>query len=201
MIRALILAHRWLSIPLGPLFVLWFATGIVMHYVPFPAQTEAERFAGLAPLDLSMPPRAPAETLAASGIDHPGHIRLMQRVDGPVYVISTADRSVAVHADTLAGADISNPTLALSIAGATAQRRGIDATAAAVAALDSYDQWTVPNRFDAHRPLYRITLNDGNGTELYVSSLTGEVVLDTTRFERAWNYVGSVVHWIYPTML
>ncbi|UFZ04851.1 PepSY domain-containing protein [Bradyrhizobium ontarionense] len=201
MIRALILTHRWLSIPLGPLFVLWFATGIVIHYVPFPAQTESKRFAGLAPLDLATPLHGPAEALAARGIDRPGRIRLWQRVDGPVYVISTADRSVAVHADTLATADVANPDLALSVARTTAQRRGIDATGAAVAALDTYDQWTVPNRFDAHRPLYRIALNDGDGTELYVSSRTGEVVLDTTRFERSWNYAGSVVHWIYPTLL
>jgi hypothetical protein len=34
-----------------------------------------------------------------------------------------------------------------------------------------------------------------------VSSATGEVVLDTTRRERWWNYVGSVAHWIYPTVL
>ena len=34
-----------------------------------------------------------------------------------------------------------------------------------------------------------------------MSSVTGEVVLDTTRRERAWNYVGSVTHWIYPTTL
>ncbi|MGY3451547.1 PepSY domain-containing protein [Bradyrhizobium sp. USDA 4353] len=201
MIRALILTHRWLSIPLGPLFALWFATGIVMHFVPFPAQTESERFAGLAPLALTVAPHSPAEALTASGITDPRRIRLAQRPDGPIYVISAADRSVAIHAATLAAADVSTPDLALSIARATAQRRGLEATGAAVAALQDYDQWTVPNRFDPHRPLYRIALNDAEGTELYVSSPTGDVVLDTTRFERTWNYVGSVVHWVYPTIL
>jgi hypothetical protein len=34
-----------------------------------------------------------------------------------------------------------------------------------------------------------------------VSSTTGEVVCDTTRRERWWNYVGSVAHWIYPAAL
>ncbi|MGJ4957129.1 PepSY domain-containing protein [Bradyrhizobium sp. HKCCYLRH2015] len=201
MIRALILTHRWLSIPLGPLLVLWFATGIVMHYVPFPAQTESERFAALPVLDVAMSLHGPAEALAKAGIDHPDRIRLVQRMDGPVYVISTAGRSTAIHADTLATAEVSAPDIALSIARAAAQRRGLEADGAAVAALDDYDQWTVPNRFDVHRPLHRIALNDPVGTELYVSSRTGEVVLDTTRFERAWNYVGSVVHWIYPTIL
>jgi hypothetical protein len=34
-----------------------------------------------------------------------------------------------------------------------------------------------------------------------VSSVTGEVVQSTTRFQRGWNYVGSVAHWIYPVVL
>ena len=73
--------------------------------------------------------------------------------------------------------------------------------AATFAGLDDYDQWTVPNNLDIHRPLYKIAVNDAAGTELYVSSLTGEIVRDTTRTERWWNYAGSVTHWIYPTSL
>jgi hypothetical protein len=49
--------------------------------------------------------------------------------------------------------------------------------------------------------LYRIALNDSPGTELYVSSKTGEVVLETARRQRLWNYAGSVAHWVYPTAL
>jgi hypothetical protein len=49
--------------------------------------------------------------------------------------------------------------------------------------------------------LFRVALGDSAGTEFYVSSLTGEIVLDTTRSERTWNLVGSVLHWIYPTVL
>jgi len=59
----------------------------------------------------------------------------------------------------------------------------------------------VPNGFDRHRPLYRVALHDEHGTELYVSSVTGEIVLDTAWRQRAWNYAGSVTHWIYPTVL
>jgi uncharacterized iron-regulated membrane protein len=34
-----------------------------------------------------------------------------------------------------------------------------------------------------------------------VSERTGQVVRDTTRWERGWNWLGAVVHWIYPAML
>ena len=51
MMGAIVLLHRWLGIAFCLLFAMWFASGIVMHFVPFPSLTEAERFAGLAPVD------------------------------------------------------------------------------------------------------------------------------------------------------
>jgi hypothetical protein len=201
MLRALILLHRWLGMAFCLLFAMWFATGIVMHFVPFPALTEAERFAGLTTIDLARVEHGPAAAVAASGIGDATRVRLMQRSDGPVYLIWNSARVTALRADDLSDATVHSPQLALAIALDYAGRRQWDAAAASVAALSAYDQWTVPNGFDLYRPLYRVALNDGVGTELYVSAATGEVVLDTTRRERAWNYVGSVAHWLYPTAL
>jgi hypothetical protein len=39
--RALILLHRWPGVAFCLLFAMWFATGIVMHLVPFPALPES----------------------------------------------------------------------------------------------------------------------------------------------------------------
>src|SRR4030095_14381039 len=97
--------------------------------------------------------------------------------------------------------DVRSESLALAIAVDHARRRGLEVRSAASIELASPDQWTVPKGLDSHRPLYRIALNDDPGTELYVSSTTGEVVRDTARRERVWNYAGSVAHWIYPTVL
>ena len=172
-----------------------------MHFVPFPALTEAERIDGLAPIDPSQGPYDPAAAVNASGIKDATRVRLLQRSDGPVYVVTGRSGISAVRADDLTNAAVKSAPLALTIAEAAARQRGLDTSQAAFVDLANYDQWTVPNGFDRHRPLYRIALNDDAGTELYVSSVTGEVVLDTTRRERAWNYVGSVTHWIYPTIL
>ncbi|MDA9442692.1 hypothetical protein XH98_27040 [Bradyrhizobium sp. CCBAU 51745] len=200
MTGVIILLHRWLGIAFCLMFAMWFASGIVMHFVPFPALTEAERFTGLAPVEgASIIPVADA--VAASGITDATRIRLIQRSDGPVYVVSGPSRVRAVHASDGADASVEFPDVALAIAQDHARRRGFDAAHAAIIARADYDQWSVPNGFDRHRPLFRIALGDGAGTEIYVSSRTGEVVLDTTRWERGWNWVGSVVHWIYPTVL
>ena len=64
-----------------------------------------------------------------------------------------------------------------------------------------YDQWIVPNRYDPYRPFFRVSMQDEKKTVLYVSTQTGEVLQKTEGRERAWNYIGAVIHWIYPTIL
>ncbi|MGY4235667.1 putative iron-regulated membrane protein [Bradyrhizobium sp. USDA 4449] len=201
MMGAIVLLHRWLGIAFCLLFAMWFASGIVMHFVPFPSLTEAERFAGLAPVERTGPIMAVADAVAASGIAEATRVRLIQRSDGPVYVVSGPSHLRAVRASDGADASVESADLALAIARDHARSRGLDAVHAVVVARADYDQWSVPNGLDRHRPLFRITLGDAAGTEVYVSSRAGEVVLDTTRRERGWNLVGSVLHWIYPTVL
>jgi hypothetical protein len=201
MMGAIVLSHRWLGIAFCLLFAMWFASGIVMHFVPFPSLTEAERFAGLAPVERGQAVVAVADALAASGITDATRVRLIQRGDGPVYVVSGSTIVRAVNASDGADASVEFPAVALAIAREHARSRGLDATRAEIVARADYDQWSVPNGFDRHRPLFRVAFGDAAGTEIYVSSRTGEVVLDTTRSERAWNWVGSVLHWIYPTIL
>ncbi|MBR0782985.1 PepSY domain-containing protein [Bradyrhizobium iriomotense] len=201
MMSAIVLSHRWLGIAFCLLFAMWFATGIVMHFVPFPSLMEAERVGGLAPVDSGEVRISVADAVAASGIADATRLRLLQRSDGPVYVVSGPSRLRVVRATDGQDASVRSPEVALAIAQAHARQRGLDAAHAAVVAHADYDQWSVPNGFDRHRPLFRVALGDAVETEVYVSSRTGEVVLDTTRNERGWNLAGSVLHWIYPTVL
>jgi hypothetical protein len=119
--RLLATLHRWWGVAFCVLFAMWFASGIVMHFVPFPARSE----------------------------------RAMTH-------------------------EIANPNSAQLI---------------------DYDQWTVAGDFDNDRPLFRHALNDRAGSEIYVSSRSGKVVLVTTRSQRLANYAGSIAHWIYATEL
>jgi hypothetical protein len=199
--RALVLLHRWLGVVFSLFFAMWFATGIVMHFVPFPALTEAHRFAGLAPIDFARVAESPAAAVAASGIAGVTRVRLLQRSGAPIYIVSGPSALKALRATDLDDGAVRSDRLALAIAKDYAQRRQLNDADAAVAARVAYDQWTVAGDFDPHRPLYRVALHDSAGTELYVSLATGEVVLETTRRQRVWNYVGSVAHWIYPTAL
>ena len=201
MMSAIVLLHRWLGIAFCLLFAMWFATGIVMHFVPFPSLTETERFAGLMPVAPAEVRIAIADAVAASGVSDATRVRLVQRNGGAVYVVSGPSRVRGVRAFDGQDAAVTSADVALAIARDHARGRGLDAVRAAILAMGDYDQWSVPNGFDRHRPLFRIALGDAAGTEVYVSSRSGEVVLDTTRGERGWNWAGSVLHWIYPTVL
>src|SRR6202007_1828255 len=98
---ALVLLHRWLGIAFCLLFAIWFASGIVMHFVPFPQLAEAERFAGLLSIDLSQLRHGPDEALAAGDAGRTHRVWLVQGVDGPVYITSGASKPMAVHAGDL----------------------------------------------------------------------------------------------------
>ena len=39
-----------------------------------------------------------------------------------------------------------------------------------------YDQWVVYQGFDSARPFYRVALSDAASTDLYISSVTGQVL-------------------------
>lgn len=114
--------HRWWGVAFCLLFAMWFASGTVMHFVPFPERHERP---------------ATSET----------------------------------------------------------------ALALADAELIDHDQWTVAGDFDYDRPLFRYDPNDSAGTEIYISSRSGKIVLTTTRSVRVANYLGSIPHWIYSTPL
>ena len=100
----LILVHRWLGILFCLLFAMWFASGIVMHFVPFPALTETERIDGLASVEGYSGLRNPAE--AAGAVKDAARVRLLQRVDKPVYVVSGGSGVKAFGADDLSDAAV-----------------------------------------------------------------------------------------------
>src|SRR5262249_56264674 len=97
MLGAMILLHRWLGIAFCLLFAMWFASGVVMHFVPFPSLSEAERFEGLATLGNVAAAIGPSDAVAASGLSDAARVRLIRRSDGPVYLVVGPSRSRAIR--------------------------------------------------------------------------------------------------------
>ncbi len=196
--RWLYIGHRWIGIVTCLLFVMWFASGIVMMYVAFPALTDGERLAALPDIAWDEVQLAPDRIMAIAGVTHyPRDLRLDMLSDEPVYRLTDwgGKRQVISALD---GRTIESITAERALA--VAHAYPLAATPKLLGTVDR-DQWSVTARYDPLRPLFLVALRDAAGTQLYISSRTGEIVLDTTRTERVWNWLGSIPHWIYPTIL
>ncbi|MHC2337814.1 PepSY domain-containing protein [Bradyrhizobium sp. USDA 4454] len=196
--RWLYVIHRWIGIATCLLFAMWFISGLVMMYVAFPRLTDSERLAALPVISWGKVQVTPDRAMAIAEMEHyPRDLRLAMMDDTPVYRV-TGWKGGAVTISAIDGAVIDHvtPDQALAVA-----RHHPHAVRPQLRDTVTRDQWSVTARFDPMRPLYLIGLGDPDVTELYVSSPSGEIALDTTRRERIWNWLGSIPHWIYPTVL
>jgi uncharacterized iron-regulated membrane protein len=217
--RWLYLAHRWSGIVLCLFMAMWFFSGVVMIYVGYPKLTAQERLAHLPPLALgadccigprqaleaaratqpevrneALPAAGGGRTRGTRGDGPPPDIRLAMVGDAPYWLVGESGRSpTAVDARSGKVATGFGTGHALAVAQVFAP----DARPRLIETMNQ-DIFTVSRALDPHRPLHRIALDDAAGTELYVSSRTGEVIRESTRTERGWNYVGSILHWLYP---
>lgn len=225
--RALHLFHRWSGIALAALVLAWFVSGLIMVFVDRPRWSEQERLSALPPLAAAsaahttetwQPPWEAWRALKRA--DLPESVRLHRIGKRSVYRFQTREHTW-LTVDAASGA----PLTADDFTEAEAIHRAIEARTSAETSLGANhgtlstshtadvtdatptvsrvarDQWTVTARFNPLRPFYRIDLNDADGHAFYVSQQTGEIVLDTTRAERLWNWFGTTVHWIYITPL
>lgn len=199
--------HRWLGLGLGALVLVWFLSGMVMRYVGHPTLSETERLAGaeLVPGGWRI---GPLEAVRSAGFgEEPGRVRLGARLGRPVYHLQAREGGPwrTVSAESGRVVEALAPHEAVEVATGFALRSGRlwgrgDGLLPRVFPV-LYDQWTLSDSLHPYRPLYRVELGDTAGAEFYVSAVTGEVVRDTNRRERFWNYLGSVAHWVYVPVL
>ncbi len=195
--RLTVLLHRWIGAVLCLLFAAWFFSGMVLMYVPFPSLGQADRLSHSTAVDASGIAVAPGQALQAANAATVSRLRLIDRDGQAVYVVHPEQGPVSVI-----GADDGQPVPPLPAD--AAQRIARNFSGSEISSIQGpldYDQWVVSNDFDAYRPFYRVRLDDGQATELYITQTSGEVIQRTNRTQRGWNYLGAVVHWIYPTAL
>lgn len=221
--RWLVYTHRWLGIVGGLLFVAWFVSGVVMMYARMPGMAPEERLARAPALDLSTATVSPLDAARAVGLapDGPGALSELTRPgtettvqklaaeisiervhvgmfgDRPIYRFGAGRNETIVFADAPAVLEAVGKTEAEAIA------RRYAPDYAGPLRYDGYltepDQWTLQAR--GLMPIHRFALDDDEATRLYVSSVSGDVVLSTTWSERFWGYLGPVTHWVYFTPL
>jgi len=200
--QALIWLHKWLGIALALFFLMWFASGVVLYFVPFPTLTQDERLHALPALEVQANCCLTAEEVAQRAQWQFTQARLGMYGDSAVWrLLGRPQGSSAVPHwqtfDASHGAMLAQLSAgqAAAVAERFSQRRALHTT------ILERDQWTVPQGLNPYRPLAQVALEGEDGLHLYVSLDAAEVVRDTRRSERFWNWLGAVPHWIYPTVL
>ena len=199
--RLIIRVHLYLGVALSALFMVWFASGIVMMYQGYPGLTTAERFAAIPVLDCGQCRVFPGVAITIAGQSSPATpLRLGMLHDRPVWRVATPQGQWrAVFADTQAVVPPLMPTASAEVA-----RAFLGVNPGAVrwhSTLRDADQWTLTRTVRDQLPLHRIDVDDADGTRVYVSPAAAEVVSMSTRRERLLAWFGAIPHWIYPTLL
>ena len=195
----LILVHRYLGIPLSLLFVVWFASGIVMMYTGgMPQLTPEARLSHLPDLDLSRVRLTAAEAVERAGLwSFPDSAVLLTVTDRPAWRFVWPFGAATVFADTgevLGPLDASGGhAVASRFAGLPAER------VRHVGEVTRRDQWTI--QYGGEPPYHKFRVDDGAGSELYVSPRSAEVTMHTTRRSRALAWAGAIPHWFYLSAL
>ena len=193
--RSLIFVHRWIGVALSVIFLLWFASGIVMMYWSFPEVAAEDRLERLPVLDPEQIKVSPAAARAALGDGAPaGQPRLTSFDNRPAYRFGGRGGTVMVYADTGAAVELVDAAMVDRAAAAWARRPLSDARKHTV---EQVDQWTVGMRNAL--PLQKYSFADGQ--QVYINADTAEVLQYTTTSSRFWAYLGAVPHWLYFTPL
>lgn len=206
------LVHRWIGIGLGLLVLVWFVSGIVMIYYPWPMPTESEDFARLRaftlPADVidydsaaNVARRFLRRESIRSGAAVPAIVgaRLMEWDGHLVYSIwrqykHTNQPTVLVDALT---ARILSPVSRSDAILAARRVVGALPPIAGIELLASGDHYLLSSEYQVGFPAYAVKFGDVANTTVYVSRDAGYVVGIVTNLTRWTTWLGTVPHWLY----
>lgn len=199
--------HRWIGAVLGTLVLIWFASGIVMMYYPYPSIAAAREIGLLRPFapDSALIGFARARDAAARSLEEHGTPatlvagRLERAGDRLVYrfLRDRGDELLpAAVVDARSGAVLSpiESELAVSIA------RRVTGDAPAVAEIEleqRADHYMMDVAYAPQFPAWRVQFADPRRTAVYVGAQGGAPFGIVTRLTRVTTWTGTVPHWFY----
>ncbi len=184
--------HKITGSLLSLMFVIWFASGIVLIFHGFPHASRKDRF-----MHLQTFTSRQLANLQAPSSDFKGKITLELAYGKPVYRVSKGRRAEDVFgAQTLAPVTSFTKDQAEQLAADFTHSTVKDTTM-----QDDLSQWIPWSYYEPLLPFYKCTINDKAHTVLYISEKTGAIVQQTTLKSRVWAYLGAIPHWIYLVQL
>lgn len=188
--------HRIFGTIVCVFFFMWFVSGLVLIYHPFPNVTDQQLRERMEPLPSSLPDVEAVLARLPEPVSNIEAVGVRQFQGQTLLTIETADSVYVRCADTLQTVmPVTRETLD------TVARRWVDADPVRVDTLHKRDIWIMYSRYLSEMPICKFYYDDAEKHELYIASRTGEVLQFTTARQRFWAYIGAIPHKFYLPVL
>lgn len=188
-IRFLFGAHQLTGCVIALFFLMWFLSGLVLIYHPYPRLSDQQLNRMKEPLPDSLPDLPSIETRAGGKLKA---LSIRQFQGQTLVSVRTADSSFTYttdHAETV-------KPITFDFIQSEA-RRWFDAPIVRVDTLRERVQWILYSKYDRLMPIYRFYYDDKEAHELFISGKTGEAQQLTDRGQRFWAWLGAIPHKFY----
>lgn len=189
-------SHRIIGTIVSLFFLMWFISGLVLLYYPFPNVSSAEKYKNMDVLPDSLPDiesvldQVPGAEKKIRGLQ----VEYLQ--EQTLFTVKTKDSLYAVCGNSLQKVKPVTGTTITEVA-----KKWVDAPIARIDTLHERDIWIMYSRYLEEMPIYKFYFDDKDKHELYISARSAEVQQFTNKEQRFWAWVGSIPHKFYIPVL
>lgn len=184
--------HRIVGTIICLFLLMWFISGLVLIYHPFPDVSQSQKNEHMDVLPDSLPninaiiSRLPISEKEIKSID------VSKIQDQILFSFKTKD---SLYTVTEKNNEPIKPISKESIYHIAS--KWVDAPISKIDTLYDREIWIMYSRYQKELPIYKLYFDDDLKHQLYISSKTGEVQQFTNRNERFWTWIGSIPHKFY----
>lgn len=185
--------HRISGSIVGLFFLMWFVSGLVLIYHPFPNASKSQKYGNMD----ALPDSLPDVRLAAARLpESDGDIKTLnvKYFQGQVLFAAGTKNGVRIICGDAENAEPKPVTWSTVEAVA---RKWVAAPAARIDTLRERDIWIMYSRYVREMPVYKFYFDDREKHQLYIASASGEALQFTNRRQRLWAWAGAIPHKLY----
>jgi uncharacterized iron-regulated membrane protein len=184
--------HRITGTFICLLFLMWFVSGLVLIYHPFPNVSQKQKYEKMDALPDSLPAigevlkQLPDSAKTIKGLS----VRYFQ--EQALFTIRTKAGDYTVCGEE---SQVIKPVTCETIDRIVKQ--WVDAPVLKIDTLNKRDIWIMYSRYLQEMPIFKYHFDDPEKHQLYIASRSGEVQQFTNKEQRFFAWVGSIPHKLY----
>ncbi|MBS9768037.1 MAG: PepSY domain-containing protein [Flavobacteriaceae bacterium] len=175
--------HQLLGAFISLFFLMWFISGLVFIYFPFPSVEQDDFYKQQEKLPKTIPA---IDSLLVEYKAYP--MRLFQQQGQTLLEVAGDDWEDVVCLDNQEVLEVEVLPLA---------KRWVQAPILKIDTLTEREQWIMFSSYERKMPIYKFYFDNEEKHQLYISEVTREVEQFTTQKQRFWAYLGAIPHKLY----